>query len=448
VLLLVAAAALFGGVYLWSAVVLAAGSIALAGWVRPALALAAGAGPLRLLDRALIALLAGIALQLVPLPAFVVSLVSPARLSFITQTTLSAGAPAMLPLTLDPAATIHAWLAVFTASITFWSARALFSRGGIRTVITALAWASVAFVIAAAAQTSAHSHLVYGFWHPQDVGARPLGPFINRNHAGTWSVLVLFLVFACLQWRRTVSSPSRGWSWRARVAHALDGRSLILVLSTLLLVVSVAVGASRSTMLALTCAAGYVALAVPRRDGSGPSSLWPGAIALAAGFGVIAYADLDRLLSRLDETRQLGLAHRVAIWRDSLAVVHDFPLTGTGAGTFANAMRLYQTTDRTYYWNEAHNHYLQLAAEGGLLLAIPALTALGALAAAGVRALRKVDSPLYWMRLGASASLAAVAVQSVLETGLTLPANGMLAGVAAAIVVHSPRQDSNAPAGD
>jgi O-antigen ligase len=432
-------------VYVWGAILLAAGSAALAFWVRPA---AAAAGPLRTLDRALIALVAGIALQLVPLPALVLSLIAPARIAFIRATTLSAEVPALLPLTLDAAATAHAWLVVFTACLTFWTARTLFARGGIRTVVTALACVSVAFVIEAFAQSGANTNLVYGFWQPHDSGARPLGPFINRNHAGTWSLLVLFLVFGCLQWRRAVSSPVRGWGWRARIAHALNGRSLILVLATLLLIVSVAAGASRSTMLALTCAAGYVALCAPRRHELRRSSLWPGAIALAAAFGVIAYADLDRLLSRLDETRQLGLAHRVAIWRDSLGIVRDFPLTGTGAGTFSDAMRLYQTTDRTYYWNEAHNHYLQVAAEGGLLLTVPALTALGALAAAAVRALRKTSDSLHWMRLGASAALTAVAIQSVWETGLTLPANAMLAGVAAAILVHTPRHTSNAPAGN
>ena len=52
------------------------------------------------------------------------------------------------------------------------------------------------------------------------------------------------------------------------------------------------------------------------------------------------------------------------------------------------------------------------------------------------------------MRLGASASLVAVAIQSIWETGLTLPASGMLAGLAAAILVHIPRHGSNAPAGN
>ena len=232
------------------------------------------------------------------------------------------------------------------------------------------------------------------------------------------------------------------------MAHATDGRSLILVLATFLLLVIVAVGASRSTMLALACAAGYVALAAPRRDGFRQSSWWPLAIALAAALGVIAFADLDRLLSRLEETRQLGLAHRIDIWRDSLGIIRDFPLTGTGAGTFSTAMRLYQTTDRTYYWNEAHNHYVQVAAEGGALLVIPSLVALASLTARGLRALRRSDDPLHWIRLGASASLVAVAIQSIWETGLTLPANGMLAAVAAAILVHVPRHPPNAPAGN
>ncbi len=100
-------------------------------------------------------------------------------------------------------------------------------------------------------------------------------------------------------------------------------------------------------------------------------------------------------------------------------------------------MRLYQTSDRTYFWNEAHSHYLQVAAEGGLLLAIPSGVGLVALAALAIRAVRRRSDPRHWLRHGASASLVAVAAQSIWETGLSLPANGMLAAVAAAVIVHS-----------
>jgi O-antigen ligase len=107
-------------------------------------------------------------------------------------------------------------------------------------------------------------------------------------------------------------------------------------------------------------------------------------------------------------------------------------------------MRVYQTSDRTYYWNEAHNQYLQVAAEGGLLLAAPAGLALFAMAAAGYRALRRRDRQMDWMRLGAAAGLVAAAVQAFWETGLSLPANGMLAAVAAAVLLHDVRDSPHA----
>ena len=44
----------------------------------------------------------------------------------------------------------------------------------------------------------------------------------------------------------------------------------------------------------------------------------------------------------------------------------DFWPAGTGTGTYQTAMLLYQTGDRTYSFNQAHNHYLQLATEGGI----------------------------------------------------------------------------------
>jgi O-antigen ligase len=122
-------------------------------------------------------------------------------------------------------------------------------------------------------------------------------------------------------------------------------------------------------------------------------------------------------------------------------VIRDFPAAGVGAGAFATAMRVYQTTPRTYYHNEAHNQYVQLLVEGGVLLLVPAVMAIGAFAAAAWRRLRRADDPLRWMRVAGMGALVGVAVQSIWETGLTLPANGMLAAAVAALVVHEPRPE-------
>jgi putative inorganic carbon (hco3(-)) transporter len=117
-------------------------------------------------------------------------------------------------------------------------------------------------------------------------------------------------------------------------------------------------------------------------------------------------------------------------------MIRDFWLTGVGAGAYQRGMIVYQQSPRVVYFNHAHNEYVQVLAEGGVLLAIPALV----IAVAGAwrirRRLRADRTPIYWVRAGAVSGLIAVAVQSIWETGLRVPANGMLFAVLAAIALH------------
>jgi len=439
---------MFGGVYLWGAIALAAAVVVLLALTRPRLA---APGPLRTLDWSLGALLAAVLVQAVPLPAGVTLAVSPARDAFAVATSLQPGSESrFLPLTLDGAATGHAWLVLFSIVATFWIARAIFARGGIRTFATIVAWGAIVLTVVAFAQHAAGTSLVYGIWRPRDAGARPLGPFINRNHFGTWAIMAICVCGGFLQWRS--AGVTHRMSWRARLGHWLEGRRLTVRLAVVMLASAIGLGASRSSLVALACAAGYVALAAPApMPGGSPAGpgLSPRArrrlsLAVLAGLsvlGMLAYGDGDRLLLRLDETRTTGMANRLAIWRDSAAVIRDFPAAGVGAGAFATAMRVYQTTPRTYYHNEAHNQYVQLLVEGGVLLLVPALVALGAFATAAWKRLRRPDDPLRWMRVAGTGALFGVAVQSIWETGLTLPANGMLAAAVAALVVHESRPE-------
>ena len=105
-------------------------------------------------------------------------------------------------------------------------------------------------------------------------------------------------------------------------------------------------------------------------------------------------------------------------------------------------MLLYQQGSRVFFFNHAHDEYLQILAEGGLLLAVPA--AIAAIAGALLIASRlRVDrTPIFWIRAGAIAGMVAVAVQSVFDTGLRTPANGVLFAIVAAIACHEPRPSS------
>jgi O-antigen ligase len=145
------------------------------------------------------------------------------------------------------------------------------------------------------------------------------------------------------------------------------------------------------------------------------------------------WADIPGLRARFAGTGS-GVANRTTIWRATVPVIEDFPVAGTGAGTYARAMLIYQRENRSLMFNQAHNHYLQAAAEGGLMLAAAIAAVLIWLARTARRRLREETSALLWIRAGAACGLLAVALQSVWETGLVMPANAALAAVLAAMV--------------
>jgi O-antigen ligase len=153
-------------------------------------------------------------------------------------------------------------------------------------------------------------------------------------------------------------------------------------------------------------------------------------------------------MGRFDETlRGSDGAGRLVIWRESLELARRFWIAGLGAGAYETAMIVYQQSYRNVaFFNQAHNHYLQLVAEGGLLLTVPALVAASALAGSIARRLRESEGSIFWIRCGAATGLAGIAIQSIWETGLRMPANAVLFAVLCALAVHAtpPHPPSNA----
>jgi O-antigen ligase len=165
----------------------------------------------------------------------------------------------------------------------------------------------------------------------------------------------------------------------------------------------------------------------------------------AALLMVVLFVDLEGWAQRMEHDLAGGDARlgRLTIWRESVPVMKDFWLSGTGAGTFGDAMVTYQQSrvwvgsmQKWAHFNNAHSHYVQVAAEGGLLLALPVLAALLLVANLGMRAVRADKGEMFWVRVGAAAAIAAVAVQSIWEIGLVMPANAVLAGVVAGLLLY------------
>ncbi len=423
-LLLGAPLAAFGGAYGWSVAPLLAGAIALAVASPPR-----ADATTRTLDLALGGVAAAVALQLVPVPPAVAGWLSPARATLVEARSLALAPPSWAPLSIDAAGTAYALAVLAAALLTFVACRRLFAHRGVREVCRAIAWLGLGLACAGMLQRAASGDLIYGFWLPVDRGALPFGPFVNRNHAATWLVMGVSVCGGYLMARL-----HRPGSHHRRVLSA-DSRMVWLAIAGTTMVIGLGVTLSRSGALALAAAA-MVWLAVGHRRLGRQGAAWLVAVPVAAGAVLVSLGQSAALVSRAVDGAVGGPPGRFAIWRDTLTAAHDFWLTGAGAGTYAQLMMFYQTADRAYYFNQAHNHYLQVVAEGGLLLAAPVALALLVLVGLAVARLRDDGSGVFWIRLGAAAGLAGVALQSGWETGLRLPANAELAAVLAALLLH------------
>ena len=152
----------------------------------------------------------------------------------------------------------------------------------------------------------------------------------------------------------------------------------------------------------------------------------------------VGWAGVDAVADRFAAAEGTRLNGRLPIWEDTAAILRDFPLAGTGLNTYATAMLFYQVWEPETLSQEAHNDYLQLAAEGGLLLAVPALMFAVFLARDIRRRFRerRDDELGYWLRVGATTGLLAIALQETVEFSLQVPGNAALFVVLAGIALH------------
>ncbi len=392
--------------------------------------------PAGVLEAAIVALFAALLLQLMPLPGRLIDWISPADRAVWDRVSLYV--PGFLPLSINPRAGVWATLIAALAIVTFLTARRLMRSGSIRIFIRGLSAIGVLLSAIGIAQDATARGLMYWFRRPLQEGAPPFGPFVDRNSFATWALLAIPLCVGYLTAHTTVHHRpiASRMHWTARVRDALDGRAIWLAASVTLMLIALAITLSRSGITSLVAALLLGAYLMARRQPRGGRAVsWVAALC-AIGI-VLGVARVDPwVLGRRFAAARTSAAHRLVIWRETLPIVRDFWLTGTGAGTYETAMLVYQRSSRGVRFNQAHNHYLQVVAEGGLLLSIPLAIALWSFARAAVASVREDASGMYWVRAGALCGLAGVAAQSFWETGLTAPANAILAAITAAIVVH------------
>lgn len=412
----------------------------------------------RALDLALLAIAAAVAIQLVPLPAVVVDLISPHASRVKAALQFSTVAPAAwTTLSISPGRTLGALAAVTIGILSFWTARAVFGAGGnTRTFCRALAVVGAVAAIAALIQKATTPKLLLFSVQPEARSTNPFGAFTNRNHFAAWLLLLSTAIIGYLIARVRIHD-AHDRRWGSVVKRFMASGAVMTAMAAVVTIGTLLTTLSRSAVAGL----GVAALAGWRfgrpRLRLEHTSL-PGALGVLGVLIILTmlFVDVDGWATRIEESFTTeGLFGRVTIWRETLPIIRDFWLTGVGAGTYPDAMTYYQQTrffvnsmQRWALFNNAHSHYVQVAAEGGLLLVVPSLVALSALWTLTRRTLRADKGEMFWVRVGAAAGLAGLATQSIWEVSLTMPANAVLAGVLAGLLLYQRDAARSEPASE
>lgn len=402
----------------------------------------------RALDLSLLALVIGIGLQALPLPTALVSVLSPHALELRAAVALSlpgGSTPAWSTLSINPTLTLDALGVVLLGVGSFLISRGVFSSGGsTRQFCRMLALIGAAAAISALVFRMAAPKMLFGMLRPTAQSATPFGAFVNRNHFGGWMVMAVTPVCGYLIAHLRIHPSYRG-RWRMRLQQFMASGAFVIAMADFVMVGSMLLTLSRSSVAALSAAAlagwrlGRERLRIERTNL--PAVL---AICGVALLGFVLFVDIEGWTSRLtNDTVSSSDRSRLTIWKETLPMIRDFWATGTGAGTFADGMLHYQQSrvwipamGKWALFNNAHSHYLQVAAEGGLLLALPAASAALWLLILGRKAVAADRGEMFWTRVGAAAGLVGMAVQNIWETSLIMPANAVLCGTLMGLLIY------------
>ena len=118
-------------------------------------------------------------------------------------------------------------------------------------------------------------------------------------------------------------------------------------------------------------------------------------------------------------------------------MVEDHPAFGVGLGAYATAFTAYDRGAGVFVVQQAHNDYLQLLAEGGLVGAALGAFFLAFLSISAWRGLQRRDPVAQGVALGATAGCFGLLMHSLVDFNLQIPSNALAFLFSSALVTRA-----------
>jgi O-antigen ligase len=334
-------------------------------------------------------------------------------------------APPVSSLSIDPYSTRLALVQIFTLLIYFAAALAFIDspkrlRLIVRTVIV------FGFLLALLGLIQSFTSPLKIYWMKELPQSIPFGPFYNRHHFAAYMELALALPLGLL-FSGAIES---------------DKRPLYIFAAVMMAIALITTG-SRGAMIGLVAEAiflvgfatfgrgGEEAKRGGEKTGRARSAFVRVGLAFAlvlALFGAAVMFGGEAAVSRLVGTVNSDdpTTGRAYFWGVTLQIIRTHPLIGTGLGSFGLAYTQFDTRNGLFRLEQAHNDYLQVMSDAGIVGALLGVFFIIALFRSGF-ARRETDDPFRrGIATGALAGCFALLIHSFFDFTLHTTANALL----------------------
>ena len=380
--------------------------------------------------------LALILFQLIPLPSEVVKFLSPKTFELrqllscsnlnLPPSLISVSHPTYSPLSLFPFATeieFFKWLCLIGFFLFLLYGR-LLDDTRIRSrliLVIMLVGAGEAFY-GMIEFFSAHHYILY-----LDKGASMssvMGTFINKNYFAGYLLMAIPLSMGFLVSRLAVQrNHFDGWR---QILSSLEGKNLLIGFGIILMILGLLFSASRMGIISLLIS--FSLLAILFRDRQ-KGKWFSKAPILVVGLALLwaGWIGLDAVISRFLSAPE-DFTMRWMLWGDTLRILRDFPVFGSGLGTFPHIFPMYRSFHIQGMFTHAENDFLQFISDVGALgfgMLLIAFIFFLSKAVSKIRSISPAKSQRY-IGLGSLVGIFALMFHSLVERNIQIPANAFL----------------------
>lgn len=389
----------------------------------------------------LIALIFIIIFQIIPLPDRVLALISPS--AFQTYKTFANDATdAWWTISICPDVTTQelfkllSYAAVFFVVISHYRTKEQVS-GLARTII----YMGCFLAVFAVFQKITWNGRLFWFYPLREGLTSSMGsiwgPYINHNHFAGYMEMAIPLAIGFLLYEISRMGNLFHIPLSRRIARFLDSGDIVAMALLSLAVVTMSaalfMSLSRGGIIGFTVSMFFFLLITRTRRSLRKKT---GIIALLGIviFFVVVMASWDRMEDRFKEIGEEQKIKRPEVWADTVNIVKDFPISGTGLGTFGGIYPRYQTRNSRLLFKHAHNDYIEILTDTGIIGFIIIIGMASLFFYSVIKAWRRRHNNFVkCMAAGGLTSCVAIAVHSFTDFNLRIPANAMLLTVIAGI---------------